>query len=119
MTEPTCMNEVLQRIDMLMKEKNLNKYQLSLLSGISYTSIRNLFSRNSYPSIPNLKKICDCFQIHLSDFFRDPLRNDYQLSDEESHLVNGFRSLNDSSRQCLLAYMDGLRESSGNSDIRK
>lgn len=111
---PEAKNKILMRIDALCRERSWSHYQLAIASGISASTINNMFRRNSYPSFPLLSKICDGFQIQISDFFRDPARIDYELNSCETHLISCFRSLSDHDKDIFLAYLHGLLHLSDN-----
>ena len=58
-----------ERILQLLKERNWTEYRLAKESGLSQSTISNLFKRNTTPSIPTLEAICNGFGITLSQFF--------------------------------------------------
>ena len=70
-------NDINKRILELCKEKNWSEYKLSQESNIPNSSINAMFKHNHVPTIHNLKKICDAFQITLSQFFDNHLFNIY------------------------------------------
>ena len=59
------------RLEQLMEERGWSMYKLSKESGLSESTIRNLFKRNTTPSIETLKIICKSFGITLSQFFAE------------------------------------------------
>ena len=63
------MNEVLQQIQKCMSERNWTLYKLSKECDIPYSSLSSLFAKNNQPTISTLEKICDGFNITLSEFF--------------------------------------------------
>ena len=60
---------VLNRINELMAELNMTPTELCEKSGIPKQTMSSWFSRQSVPSIPVLKKICDVFGISMAKFF--------------------------------------------------
>lgn len=101
-------NEVLQKIDELCKERNWTHYALAKNSGIPYSSINNMFRRNTYPSLPIMFKLCEGFRIHISDFFKDPGRNELTLSQEETDMISRFRCLGFHDQELVMVYLKGL-----------
>ncbi|MEG1847826.1 MAG: helix-turn-helix transcriptional regulator [Lachnospiraceae bacterium] len=103
-------NEVLIRIKCLLEERSWSIYKLAKESKIPYSSINNLFIRNTQPTVTTLEKICNGFDITLSDFFQ--YRNLYPknnaFSTEERELIALYQSLNRRDKQLLLAYLAGL-----------
>ena len=61
--------DVLDKIKKLQNEKGWSTYQLSIESGITLSTLTNMFSRNTCPKVDTLEKLCDAFNITLSDFF--------------------------------------------------
>jgi len=60
---------ILLRIKELLKRRNWTIYKLSKLSGVSQSTLSNLFKRNNAPTISTLESICKTFGITLSQFF--------------------------------------------------
>lgn len=63
--------DVLARLRCLMDERGWTKYRLAKNSGLSESTITNILKRDTMPSIPTLKAICDCMGISLSQFFAE------------------------------------------------
>lgn len=60
-----------ERIRNLMNERNISEYRLAKLSGLSQSTISNIFVRNTAPTIPTVEAICVGLGITLSQFFSD------------------------------------------------
>lgn len=59
----------LERIKELLVESGWTMYKLSKASGISQSTLSNMFSQNNDPSISTLENICRGFGLNLSQFF--------------------------------------------------
>lgn len=59
------------RIKQLMEIKNITEYRLAKLSGLSQSTISNIFNRNTAPTIPTIEAICNGLGISMSQFFSD------------------------------------------------
>lgn len=59
------------RIKELMDERSWTIYELSKRSGLAQTTISNMWKRNTEPTIPSLRAICDGFGITLAQFFAE------------------------------------------------
>ncbi len=57
------------RIKEFMKTKNISEYKLAKLSGLSQSTISNIFNRNTAPTIPTIEAICNGLGISLAQFF--------------------------------------------------
>ena len=62
-------NYLVDRIEELIGERGLSRYQLAKLSGIAESSVSNLFNRGSMPTVYTIEKICNGLGITLSQFF--------------------------------------------------
>lgn len=72
------------RIRQLMTERNWSEYRLAIESGLSQSTIANLFNRNSIPSILTLEAICGGFGITLAQFFAEG--DMVELTDEQKEM---------------------------------
>ena len=59
------------RITELMIRHGWSEYRLAKESGLSQSTISNMFSRNTMPSISTLEVICDAFGLTLAQFFSE------------------------------------------------
>ena len=81
-----------ERLRQLLDERGLTTYKMAELSGLSHTTLANVFKRNTVPSIPTLEKICAGFGITLSQFFAEDGR-------ASCSLMKHFRKENKSAEQ--------------------
>ena len=63
--------DVLARLRLLLNERGWTEYRLAKNSGLSESTIANIFKRNTNPSLPTLEAICQGMGITLSQFFAD------------------------------------------------
>ena len=71
----------------------------------------NIFIRSTVPSVLTLEKICNGFQITMSEFFENmstPVFNTDAISAEERTLLERYRTLSKADKQLLNAYLAGL-----------
>lgn len=71
--------EVLEKIDALRKEKGWSINYLAMESGLTQSTLNNLYARNTEPKISTLRAICGAFGITLSDFFKEEQHEDELL----------------------------------------
>ena len=90
--------QIIEKLKDMMAERSWSEYRLAKESGLPQSTIANIFHRNTLPSIPTLKIICDAFGITLSQFFVEEsvsavnlqIINDWQkLTAEQQSLVRG------------------------------
>lgn len=60
-----------QRIKDLMEQRHWSEYRLAIESGLSQSTIANIFNRSTTPSITTLEAICNGFGITLAQFFAE------------------------------------------------
>lgn len=63
--------DTVKRVYELAEERNLTMYQLSRLSGISFSTIQTTKKRGGQLKIDTIERICDALGISLSAFFED------------------------------------------------
>ncbi len=103
-------DDVLNRIQYFLEYKHWSIYKLAKESGLSYSSLNNIFSRKTCPTVPTLEKICKGFHISLSDFFlyeKNPLKSE-DLTDKEQNIINAYQTLSSKDKELLEAYLRGL-----------
>lgn len=108
-------NEILIHIQELYLQKGWTLYRLAKESDLPYSSLNNMFHRNTQPSIPTLNKICDGLGITMSEFFdKETISSNYQycmhLSNSEYALIENYRSLPKSKQELLITYLYGLND---------
>ncbi len=94
--------DVIKRITELTKERGWSTYRLSYESGLSSSTIANIYRRNTVPSLTTLESICSAFGITLSQFFAEdmdavPLTKEQKrlfdmwvdLTPSQKHLIEG------------------------------
>lgn len=63
--------DTLDRLRQLQKQRGWTDYRLARESGLSDSTIINIYRRNALPSIPTLEAICGAFGLTLSQFFAE------------------------------------------------
>ena len=77
--------DVIEKIKELAKNRGWTEYRLVKKSGLSASTISNIYHRNTIPSIPTLEVLCDTFGITLSQFFSEG--SVISLSEEQEKLL--------------------------------
>lgn len=60
-----------EKLHQILNDRKWTEYRLSKESGLSETTIYNIFTRNTTPSLVTLDYICKGFGITLSQFFAE------------------------------------------------
>lgn len=91
----------LDRIKELVEERGWSMYKLSKASGVSQSTLSNMFNRNNDPSISTLEEICHGLGITLSQFFAndDDL---VSLDKEQKEMLEKWATLSSEQKSALL-----------------
>lgn len=119
--------DILKRIKNICKQKNWSTYKLAKESGIPYSSLNNMFKRNTQPSFSTLLnnmfkrntqpsfstlyKLCMGLNISLADFFSEVDTFVIPLSPDSREVLELYEKLTPSRKRKLRAYLDGLYDS--------
>lgn len=101
------MVDVKQRITELMQRHGWSEYRLAKESGLSISTISNMFNRNTLPSISTLQVICDSFGISLAQFFSEG--TEVALSEDQQELFSKWRSLTSEQKELILQLIDNMK----------
>ena len=104
-------NWVIKRIKDMLEQRNWTVYRLAKQSDLPYSSLNNLFVRNTMPTISTLMKICKGLNVTMSEFFADeipPSSEADTLSNDEKALLEKYNSLGKTDKLLLQAYISGL-----------
>lgn len=102
------MIDVLERITLLREKKNWTEYQLAEHSGLTQSTISSWYKKSMLPTISSLEKICEAYNISLSEFFADNLDNPYELTSQQQKLFDNAFKLSTEQLDALIEFMDTL-----------
>ena len=72
----------------LCKKRDMSKYRLSQLTGISQSSIGKIIAKESLPTMPTVEKICDALGVTMAQFFAG-----ITSLDNSENMANFFQNL--------------------------
>ncbi len=61
----------MERIDELCRQRNISKYRLSQITGISQSAFSKMARQQSSLSLETLQRICEAFGISMAQFFSE------------------------------------------------
>ena len=96
--------DIQKRIKDLMEERGWTDYRLAMESGLSHSTVSNMFKRNNAPTIPTLEAICKAFGITLSQFFAEG-EEAVILTDEQREIFATWSLLNPKQKSLLLEFL--------------
>lgn len=88
-----------ERIRELMQERKWTEYRLAIASGLSQSTVANIFNRNTTPSVVTLEAICQGFGITLAQFFAEG--DMVELSEEQKEMFNAWSTLTKEQKDVL------------------
>lgn len=97
------MTEVLEKIERLRKERGWSIYKLAEEACLGQSTISNMFTRKTLPSLFTLNQICEAFGITLSEFFEEQ-----ENGDKETKILSIFRQLDDDNKKTLTIIANAL-----------
>lgn len=92
--------DTLGRLRKLLDERGWTEYRLARASGLSDSTIKNIFKRNTQPTIDTLESICRGLGITLSQFFADG--DVVELTPDLKTLFDGWVNLTPEQKQAVL-----------------
>ena len=95
-----------ERLRQILDERGLTTYKMSELSGLSHTTLANVFKRNTVPSISTLQAICNGFGITLSQFFAEG--DMVEMTPELKQLFEGWINLNPKQKAAVLQMIEAM-----------
>ena len=87
------------RIRELMAERKWSEYRLAIASGLSQSTVANIFNRNTTPSVATLESICAGFGITLAQFFAEG--DMVELTEEQKEMFAAWSSLSKDQKDVL------------------
>ena len=93
--------DILKKINKIRIERGWSVYRLSVESGISQSTLTNMFNRETLPSITTLECLCNAFGITMSEFFAEEVENP-TAEQEEKELLRLFSKMTSEEKQSLL-----------------
>ena len=97
--------EILERINELRNKRGWSIYKLADEAGITQSTLANMFSRQTLPSLTTLKQLCDAFGITMAEFFETNSKN---FSDEEQLIVSYYRKLSNSEKEVITKLLESI-----------
>lgn len=94
------------KLRQLMSERGWTAYRLAKESGLSESTLANIFKRNTVPSISTLEAVCAAFGISLAQFFAE--QNMVELTPELKELFDNWVSLTPEQKQAALQMLRAM-----------
>lgn len=98
---------VMERIDELCRQRNISKYRLSQITGISQSAFSKMARQQSSLSLETLQRICEAFGISMAQFFSEP--GEYpDLTAQQKQLLHFWTLLDGKKRDYALLMVEKM-----------
>lgn len=95
---------VLNKLNELCIKEGWSHYELAKRANIPQSTLSNLFSRTNQPTISTLMKLCDAFNITMSQFFADDTIH-LDLNDEQEGILKIWDNLSTQNKKLAKTYL--------------
>ena len=93
----------------LCKKRDMSKYRLAQITGISQSSIGKIIAKESLPSMPTLEKICDALGVTMAQFF-DEKHVPINLTKSQQEVLKIWDSLDEKEQMVVMSMLRGLQK---------
>ena len=94
------------KIRALMEERGWTVYRLAKESGVSWSTIRNMFDRNTEPTVPTVEALCKGLGITLEELLLG--EGFTALDDEQKDLLSKWSTLTAENKEIMLTLLNKL-----------
>ena len=105
-----CIEEYIPlRIAELYQKRGYTKYRLAQLTGITQTALGNILNQKSMPTMANLERICDAFEVTIAQFFSEDGRR-LNLTDEQKEILDIWDSMEEKEREIFMTFIRSMKK---------
>ena len=102
---------VLDTITSYREAQNWSIYDLASEAGIKPTTISSWYRKNIMPTLPTLEKLCDAFNVSVSEFFsvvESAEREPIVLTHEQATMLEKWSALRPEQRDLIVQLIDTM-----------
>ena len=92
---------IADKITSLCEKRDISKYRLSQLSGISQSSLGRIMAQGNLLSLITLEKICTALGVTLSQFFQEG--NSENLTEEQKEVLGIWNDLSTNEQETVMS----------------
>ena len=104
--------DIHEKLRLLLRERGWTEYRLAKESGLSESTIANIFRRNATPSFSTLESICRAFGVTLSQFFAE--HEMVELTPDLKELFDGWMPLTAEQKKAILQMQRAFSQNTNN-----
>lgn len=105
------MKNVLDTITSYREARNWSIYDLASEAGIKPTTISSWYRKNIMPTLPTLEKLCDAFNVSVSEFFSVVESAEHEpivLTHEQATMLEKWSDLRPEQRDLIVQLIDTM-----------
>ena len=99
--------DVSRRLQELLDQRGWTMYKLAKEADLSWSTVRNIFKRNTDPTISTLEIMCNTLGISLSQFF--DVDGQGGLTAEQRRMLDMWATLSERERAAVMEMIELLR----------
>ena len=99
--------DVLNKISVLRERRSWTIWKLSEESGVDQSTISAWYKKGRSPSVSSLEKICDAFNITMSQFFSDG-DSPVTLTSDQQEMLENWSALNKKQKEIILILIKNI-----------
>lgn len=99
---------ILDKITKLREARHWSEYQLAEYSGLTQSTISSWYCKNMQPSFHSLHKICNAFEMTMSEFFMEENSTVIEVTHRQAELLHECAKLTPEQYDKLLEFLSTL-----------
>ena len=100
---------VLDKITKLRERREWTIWKLGEESGVDQSTISAWYKKGRSPSVSSLEKICEAFDITMSQFFIDENKNEIvELTQSQHRMLDNWSALSDKQKDIIFALLQHM-----------
>ena len=101
--------DILDRISKLRERRNWTIWKLSEESGVDQSTISAWYKKGRSPSVSSIEKICEAFEITMSQFFTDTDATAVvELTQNQREMLENWSALNSKQKDIIFTLIQNM-----------
>ena len=93
--------DVTKKLMLILEDRGWSEYRLAKESNLPYSTVLNIFQRNSQPSISTLEAMCNGLGITLAQFFTED-ESLVMLTEEQKEILEKYEVLSKGQKEMIV-----------------
>lgn len=97
-----------------LESKGMKLYEIANIIGVTYQTVQCYRDKNVYPTVTNVIKLSNYFNISVDEILNYPIKTYNSLNNEEQTLINNYNILSEKQKGEIDYHIKQLMESQQN-----